>query len=357
MQKSKGLIILSFVSVVIITALVLLLVFIQNIGKNSVIPISYIKNDPNVIRIVSKELEKFTYATVSPEDTIVLKDLSGEERIINLERKNWNNIKWSPDGTLISVKGTSEEGKENLFIFNMATEKWSQVTNFSDYKIENYTWVSNDELVFIQGVEPDKWLHTYSYTANGQAIKVNRVSGEFIKTNNIGNILIFKESDDSFTLRDINGESIINTKDLTLSKTSSDDLKVIKDVESLAIPSEVAIVNDKGEFFIYDIVDKILTKFEDSKLGNKFICATENSFKTFAVDDNKLIAYFADKAKLKLDFVNTVINVNQDSMLSLVKCSNTNYLIKEVSGEIKWFDNSEFPELIILEGDLDVDVK
>jgi len=353
MQKSKGYVLLIFVLIIICTSLTLLVTALLNLTSTKQnIPISYPQSESNIIRIIPKDMERFIYATISTDDTIILKDVVGDKRVINLDKKEWHDIQWNPDYTIISVIGQSANGKNNLFIFNLTSQKWEQVSFYSDYDIEQYIWNSNDEILFTQGVKPERWLHSYKYSSKNQIIKINRVEGNLIKANLEKNILVFNENS-KFSFRDVNGELIANVSDLPVLK----DIK-IADIINLQDPSKFVIKDDANKLYIYDLIDEKLSEFSEFTFEPHLMCSFKDNFKIYGIEDDRLIVQVVDIEQLALLEENINLKLNEASKITLENCNVKDFLIKEASRTTRWFNsNMAFPEILVLKNDFDVDVK
>lgn len=348
-QKNKGLVVLSFVLLIICATLALLAITLVNLtGTNQPIPISYPDATVNTIRIIPKSLEKYVYATISSEDTIVLKDISNEKRGINLEHRKWKDIKWSPDYTLIGVLGLSEQGKYNIYIYNLATERWSQVTNYSDFGVEDFFWYNNDQVNFIQGDTDQKWLHSYKYSTENQILKLNLIRGTLVRTNEDKKILVFKEGND-FVLRDAKGALIMPISEAKINFE-------VKDVIVMTDISQLILLDENNNLHLYDLVkEKILNVFETLE-SPTLMCAQDENFKFFTRYNNDISVETLSTLDYTQTFVSKSFTTDQQD-LHLKRCNSKFYLINAVNNGSKWFNNSEFAEIVTLDGDLDADVK
>jgi len=349
-QNSKGLVVLSFVLVIICTALALLVISLIGLSNtNQPIPISYPDPSVNTIRIVPKSLEKYIYATISAEDTIVLKDISNEKRAINLEHKKWKDIKWNPDYTLISVFGESQEGKYNLYIYNLATERWDQVTSYSDYAVDQYFWYNNDQINFVQGATDQRWLHSYKYSTRSQILKLNLVRGDLVRTNEDKKIMVFKDGSE-FILRDAKGALIMPVSEAKLNFTVIDVI-VLSDI------SQIVLEDEDNQLHIYDIIKETLVDFDTLSSNPTLMCAQDLNFKFFNQNAGIVSILTADAINLSVLREDQTFKSGSENIV-LKRCNSSFFLISSKGESSKWFNNnSEFAEIVTLDGDLDADVK
>ena len=53
-------------------------------------------------------LDRYTYALINNNDNIKLKTELGEELLINIDEKDWKDIKWSTEGDNVAVLGQTK---------------------------------------------------------------------------------------------------------------------------------------------------------------------------------------------------------------------------------------------------------
>jgi len=181
-MSHKKLIIIAFIIFIITTTLCILISLAQtgtsdNISNNpSSYPLSYTKPD-NIIKISSNNYTGSKYAVITRDDTIELKNEVGDKFIIGLDHRQWKNIKWSPDNNLIGILGKDDFNKYDLYIYNIANQIWFKATNFEkfDTGIESFEWNNNQTVLFIQGVNPDRWLNRFNYASQSEILKLSRI--------------------------------------------------------------------------------------------------------------------------------------------------------------------------------------
>lgn len=180
-------------------------------------PVSYTEDQDNNANV----FELCQYALITSDDTIAVIDNNSDLVFINLERKNWKNIKMSPDGKLISALSDSGNGVFDLNIFNTATKKWENVTSYSSLKngVLSYVWLNNSVILFTQGLEPDLWLHSLNYSAGSQILKINRINGAEIKINKDRTVLSVEKKIENagsiFSLYDTKGNLLYALTNIT----------------------------------------------------------------------------------------------------------------------------------------------
>jgi hypothetical protein len=149
----------------------------------------------------------FKYAGISKQDTLVFVDDSGDEVFTQLDHKSWKDVKWSPDGTLVSALGKTAETTDkqpifDLFIYDFKEAQWKQITFFQDSGtgITGYDWAKDLHVVFTQGPVGEIWLHDYDYP-NAELLK---------KFQMVGTLQDYLEGSDQYLVKRITSLDLTN---------------------------------------------------------------------------------------------------------------------------------------------------
>lgn len=111
---------------------------------------------------------KYFLAAIKPDDTVVVINPNDQEEIVvNLDKRQWQKPRWSPDGKLLAVLGVTDDVRlvYDIFIYDLVRAKWSQVTNYASlgFGVDGYAWLDASRLMFTQGPEGNHWLHRFDY--------------------------------------------------------------------------------------------------------------------------------------------------------------------------------------------------
>lgn len=188
---SKKYIVLSLIFVAICLPITALILFMASrntpIDQDTIIiPPSFPASYPNGIDVdidTNPSNITYKYALISKDDFVLLRNDS-QELYINLEKKNWKGIRFSPNGNLVAVLGQTQKDIFDLFIYNIKDKKWTQATKFSQANsgLDNFVWENDSLIYFVQGTSEDRWIHSYNYIS-GEIIKIEKVFGEIISSN------------------------------------------------------------------------------------------------------------------------------------------------------------------------------
>ncbi len=356
-MKDRGLVIFVTIVSIVIFSIVGLLLVISNLNQNTNVIVSYPVSYTNSIRIVPKELEKYNYVGIDKDNVLTFVDLSGETKIITLENKEWKNIKWSPDNTLVSVLG-KVNNIYNLFIYDLSQEKLEQITFYNDSDISNFSWINDDELIYIQGEGSSRWLHSYKYSTKAQLLKINRVDGELVRIDNSNSIYIY-ETTTSFDLRDKMGKLISK-----LSKEFTKDIYSfnISEVLSLNSLDDLILKDSDNNVYLYNLISDEIKQLEINFFDDlHLLCSLDsNQFNLYTKNINSLEVLKYDLTYDLLE-MGDIITSNYEALEgdTLKSCRDNKYLINaNVDGELKWFiDDESFKEILILKDYIDIDYK
>lgn len=189
-MSQKAQILLLFVIFIIILILAGGLVLIasitttQNQTKPNIVDNNDLINELDPLSIIGgNKAADYKYAVINSDDTVTLFTEEGKRYDIYLDRANWSSIAWSPDSSIISVKGKrSSKSVVDLRYFFLADQKNSWITDYSIARqgVNQYFWADNLTLYFMQGVDSDKWLHRYYYPSVAEILKVLNTNSKII---------------------------------------------------------------------------------------------------------------------------------------------------------------------------------
>lgn len=355
-MKDRGLVMFVSVISIVLIAIIALIVIISNITGDNRVVLSYPVSSPNTIRIVPKDLEKYNYVGIDKDYVVSLMDLTGKTKIITLENKEWRDIKWSPDNTLVSILGKVND-VYNLFIFDLSQERLEQITFYNELGVDNYEWINDDELIYIQGEGSDRWLHSYKYSTKSQLLKINRVDGDLIKTDNSNSIYTFKTSS-SFDLRDKTGKLIIKLSNSFI----NDDLEInLKDLIVLDTLDDLILLDTDYNVYLYNIISNDLKKLEINFFSDLTLACSlsDTTFNLYTKNINSLeILSYDLTTDLMLQGDIVVRDFETIENDSIKHCRDGKYLLSaKIDETTKWYVDDSFKEILILEDYLNIDYK
>jgi hypothetical protein len=165
----------------------------------------------NVIDIDDPESTNYKYAAITKDDIIKLYTEEGESLDINLERKKWEQLKWSEDGKTLSVLGdrTTNDIKD-LNLYNFKNKTWSWLTDFGNLGtgVMGYFWKESKFIYFNQGEGIDNWMHRFSFASGTEVLKVARIDGEIQAISPDQNKVIYKLNSEIYKTHNLLGEEI-----------------------------------------------------------------------------------------------------------------------------------------------------
>lgn len=311
--------------------------------------------------------ESFKYAFVNSKGSIALLDSSAEEITINIEDKQWKDISWNPTGDLISVLGQTSENTYNLFIYSLSSKEWGQITNFTKEQlgVDGYVWKDESTIVFMQGVVPERWLHSVDAKNKGQIVKLNKVDGDLIRDNSNSTRLVFKKNFTNlisvYFITTINGEFIYR-----FDQIANQDSKLINvqdalfsgDGEKLLLKASIGSdVNLYKAFFGSREAFVLQQEQKDINL----LCN---------VTGDIYLGYKLSKLKFELFGINaskdtvtqtSVLNITENDKITHVRCFDSNNVLLKLESKdsAKWFaldDNRQFIEFESLKENKEVAV-
>ncbi|MEP7103788.1 MAG: hypothetical protein ABI721_03705 [Candidatus Dojkabacteria bacterium] len=358
-MKAKNLIFLSLVFI-IVAAGVITTIFL--LASTPVIhttnppvskPVSS-STDGNIISINDGNIDNFDIALITSEDTIQLKNSQNEIIPINLDKTNWKDIKWSPDGKLLSVLGKSGENIFDLYIFNLKDRLWKKATTFNQTNtgIDSYIWKDSNIILFTQGTAPEHWIHQYIYVS-GEITKLNKTEGTLFAIAADAKSMVVKlnsnNDESSFAFFNTDGtlaynlnkvlnstdnkalviSNIVYTKDSNNIILSSMDGKVYR--HTFGNSNAIEITNAKNFYPLCGVTEKVVLGVQKNEEDKLFV-------DTFNIDNTPLVN-IASKSigDLTIDFSKT-------------KCYKTNNVALSLSnGDWLNTENNQFEDFFLID--------
>lgn len=331
-NSNKKYIVLSLVFIAIcLPLLILTLVLIsrpsntktENTLAPQSFPVSYTGTKVDVD--TSTENIQYKYALITKEDFLLLRNET-KELYINLEMRSWRDISFSDNGQLVGVLGQTGKDIYDLFIYNTKTKKWIQATEYinSPSGIQDFIWISNNLIYYIQGESADRWLHSYNYSS-GEIIKLIKVDGDFANSNeNAENIVI--DNINRFTIYDKNLNLLA---EVSKQHAARDNAQVVFNKIYADFGEKFYLANDRL-YYQYNpsaSEDKISPKeFEHTHLCQ----INENSLITIEQNTENLVLYTSDISGVD----------NQKSEIARIPGEEAFEEIKCIDGEIYFYTES-----------------
>lgn len=274
-MKPKSIILLTILFIIICFSIIVVILLLTTFNKKAVVievddtpisnPVSFAPEIPN------DPIANFEIAAITNKDTINILDKKDNEVIINLEQKSWKNIQISPDSKMISVLGLSAESIYDLYIYDVGAKSWSKVTNFESQGsgVESYLWLDNSSLLFIQGVNPERWLHSYKIRQQ-EVKKLSKVEGQIYQLSAKKDKLIFQTSKDNnfeYYVTTSEGQKIYSFTNL---KEGSTTVSKFKNV-SFTADENVIFLTTEDKYYYSLFGSRELIPIESSVRGD-FLC-------------------------------------------------------------------------------------
>jgi hypothetical protein len=279
----------------------------SNLKPPTSAPVSSTINPDNIIDIEEEEMKDFDYAIITSTDTVELRNNLNERKVLTLERKNWMDIKWSVDNKYISVLSKIKDNAYDLNIYDFNRKTLNKLTDFSNSTngILSYEWISNNEVLFTQGENPDLWLH-----------KLNVESGEIRKLVRVNSVISSVSPDYKYV---VFKEKLSNNNNLIYFLDTTDGSEIYK-LSEIEGEGESMLVND---IFFSKNTDKLVFQVVNDYIKTDFGSTTGVIVKNFApafplcsVNADEFIGLL--KAENNLKIFN--INIKEDE-LTLIESS------------------------------------
>lgn len=355
-MKPKNLIFLTLVFGIVILGVIATIFLLASQPVNIITnPISKPVSIPGetIISIDQGNVNNFDIAAVNKDDTIDLKNTKGERIPIQLDKRSWKDLRWSPDGKLLSVLGKTGENVFDLFIFNLSSKSWRQATKFNQtiIGVSSYLWRDSNVILFTQGNPGEHWIHQYVYNS-GEITKLNRTEGELFTIALDAKSMVVKLNTNkdatSFAFFKTDGTLIYNLS--KVSDTTTNLPIVISNITYTTSSDNIVLTSVGGKLYkhIFGNSNAIeITKGE----GFTPICGV--------TDKTILGLQKSTEGKIFLDTINTentsLINIasmdskGKDIDFSKTKCYKVNNTALNVDGVWYMAVNNEFKEFTVIE--------
>lgn len=256
------------------------------------------------VDLSNRNLAGYEYATISDDDTIVLINTLGDKVIINLERRAWQNISWSPDGLLVSVLGKTRDNIYDIYIFQIQSRTWIRATNFSALGIgvDSYTWKGSREITFTQGQGSERWLHSYNHESRS-ILKIAQTSARVIEYSRQRTYLVLKDDGSdklSYHIHNNLGNKLLELNRFVDSSNTSQNLTI----------SQLFSITDSDKI-VFSIGEAQFAKTELGSLS-AFLMDIEKSDYNFLCSINEDEYYFAGEGENKINLY--ILNTKRERM-------------------------------------------
>lgn len=228
------------------------------------------------VDLFSKNLSGYEYAAITPDDTIALINKLGEKVIINLERKSWKNISWSPGGELVAVLGETGSSVYDIYIFEIKSRTWVQATNFVAFGVgvDSYTWKGSEQIDFTQGLGKDKWLHSYNHNSRS-ILKIVPTPAKIIEYSKLRKYLVLKDEVEggiSYHVHDNLGNKLLELNNFVDSMNSDIKYKITR-LFSITDNEKVVFSVGKSQFAKSEVGSLTATLMDVEDKDYSFLCA------------------------------------------------------------------------------------
>jgi len=306
-----------------------------------------------IISIDQGDVNNFDIAVINADDTIDLKNTKGERIPIQLDKNSWKDLKWSPDGKLLSVLGKTGDNIFDLFVFNLSTKIWKRATQFSQSTIglSSYLWRDSNVILFTQGIPGEHWIHQYVYNS-GEITKLNRTEGELFTIALDAKSMVVKLNNNndttSFAFFKTDGTLIYNLS--KVSDTTSNLPIIISNITYTTSSDNIVLTSQEGKLYkhifgnsnaieitkaagftpICGVTDKIVLGLQKSSEGKIFL-------DTISTENTSLINIASMESKGKdIDFSKT-------------KCYKVNNTALNIDGIWYMADGNEFKGFTVIQ--------
>ncbi len=341
-MKAKNLIFLTLVFGIVVIG-VLATIFLlasQPVILKDKTPVSSPVSTPGetIIPIDQGNVNNFDIAVINPDDTIDLKNTQGERIPIQLDKNSWKDLKWSPDGKLLSVLGKTGENIFDLFIFNLSSKSWKHATKFDQtiVGVGSYLWRDSNVILFTQGTPGEHWVHQYVY-ASGEITKLNRTEGELFTISSDAKSMVVKlnENEDttSFAFFKTDGTLIYNLSKVT---DANNQPIIIKNITYTTSSDNIVLTSKDNKIYRHTFGNSTAIEIPKAA-GFNPLCGVTDTV-VLALQKNEEGKIFLDTISIeKTDLVNIAsLNSNgKDIDFSKTKCYKLNNVALNLDGS--WY--------------------
>lgn len=340
-MKDKKLIFVSCLGLVLIASLCLLLFLLTGAFNRTVdTPVSYPQGPDNVVELNPEDESDFDFAVITTGETIELRNQLNEVTIINLEKKTWKDIQWSPNNENIAVLGETAEGIFDIFVYNLESKQWTMLTNYAEAEsgVTSFGWVTPNNIYFKQVVEGSSWLHKLNIEAQSNSIvKIVQIEGEIIRVSDDGNVIALQNVN-SFSLLNILGEEINTLSEINFINIA--EVSTSETITTVHFPdssNQIIYFTSNFNSVVANVEEAsgvLLSEFEANP-----ICVRGNTLTGYDIDGTNLVALQGDitnkiTGEYELNLGRT-FDVNADRSI----CYNSdNFLINVlIAGNQRWY--------------------
>ncbi|MCS7317169.1 MAG: hypothetical protein NZZ41_02450 [Candidatus Dojkabacteria bacterium] len=294
-----------------------------------------VNNDTNNIH----GLDQFSMVVVNNIGDLYLLNLNDNVLPISLENVTWLHPKWNRSKNYLAILRL--DTVKNMFLYDLNNSTLFKATNYTLFGIDDYLWLDDKNILFLQGDNNSKWLHNYDIDSKS-ITKLFQVDAAFkeLKISHVGDIYVFK-SDEKILLKAKDG------KDVATIPVQYQDGKVV-DISFLTTISNIGLIQlmNKDNVIQFYLILVTSTAAIDIISTNKIFA--ENILYSCAFDENNIYALTDNKRLIKL-FLTFVDNTGWIiDFKSELKLENLNNLLDTQSQQkLKLFCGNNFVGITI----------
>ncbi len=360
-MKSKSLILITMLIIFIcglFAAAFALIPLLQKESNNNQVPNEPNEPDENVIIIGGENVKDYKYVAINSDDTVSLYTELGKKVDILLEKKGWQNIKWSEDSLYLSVLGEQKSEKPDLNIYDFENRESFWITDYSNEQtgINSYQWITENMIFFNQGFAIDNWLHRFIYPNFGELIKLARIDGEIIDVSPNKRLIVYKLKNGLFKVYNLEGKEQWNISEIKTEESKSIKVKNViwtEEQDKLVIYGEVDGTNKifKINFNQTEAIEVKLTE------GFIPICSQSADSIVGYIKDDVFDTFILQAADVRTERESLIFEINlrnRELLLESLKCVSSNKIlmnIKETNSqqetEFNWYTNQASEVLVL----------
>jgi hypothetical protein len=290
-MNSRKTVFIAGIGVIVAIVLLILIALLSQLSttsnnsttNNTSLPVS--NPNVNIIDLNNPIGGAFEYAVVKPDDTIELRNKMNEKFIIGLEKRNWRNLQWSPNGELVAVLGRNGQNFD-IYIYDIVKKQWSLASDYRNFSsgVDSFTWVENNTLLYTQGEVPNRWLHRYNYISK-ETLKISNIIGDISNVSNDNQFITIKSESTAPIIYDNTGTAV-QTLDNIKDSTTNENI-VVEKVRFFDNTQKILALTNNG-YYKFNLGDNVAVK-TSLTADYKLSCSlTENSFGGYLITSNRL---------------------------------------------------------------------
>jgi len=360
-MKHKRYLLVVLVAFFTLISICFIMIIIQSessrLGGDNIILSSYPQSFPvshHVVTIGDNPTVGFKYANITSDDNLELLNETGTKFIISLDKREWKDITWSTDGTLVSMLGRDDANNYDIYIYDVSKQALIKETSFDSFPVgvDTYKWVDHGNILFTQGNYPDRWLTKFNLQSMS-VLKIAKITWSIVGVSSDMKYLIVKDNS-NFSLIDQSGNQVLDFNTFI----DSDFKKIVPLAVSISEKSDKFLITTSNGIYKVGFTDNSAVKL-NFYLNYQLICdVSEDIFSG--------LNYTSGTSTLVFDSLNersqTSSNISLQAFgnissfdFSKSDCINkSSILFKAINTDntVSWYTSSSnsFKELVILKG-------